>query len=62
MRTNGGTTLKIFPFWKVKSSQEYIISTGRLVGGAYCGLGKKIIQRKLCMYMGMSMRCVFVCV
>ena len=62
MRTNWGTTLKIFPFWKVKSSQEYIISTGRLVGGAYCGLGKKIIQRKLCMYMRMSMRGVFVCV
>ena len=35
---------------------------GALVGGSYCGLGKKIIQRKLCMYMRMSIRCVFVCV
>ena len=31
------------------------------MGGPYCGLGKKIIQRKLCMYVRMSM-CVCVCV
>ena len=30
---------------------------GALVGGSYCGLGKKIRQRKLCMYV-----CVCVCV
>ena len=63
MKTNWGTTLKIFPFWKVKSSREHIISMGRLVRGAHCGLGKKNIQRKLCMYVRMSMRvCVCVCV
>ena len=31
------------------------------MGGPYCGLGKKIIQRMLCMYVRMSM-CVCVCV
>ena len=50
-----------FPFWKVKSSRGHIISMGRFVGGPYCGLGKKIIQRMLCMYVRMSM-CVCVCV
>ena len=31
------------------------------MGGPYCGLSKKIIQRKLCMYVRLSM-CVGVCV
>ena len=31
------------------------------MGGSYCGLGEKIIQRMLCMYVRMSM-CVCVCV
>ena len=31
------------------------------MGGSYCGLGKKIIQRKLCMYVRVCV-CVCVCV